>query len=283
MSDIELQNQGLTSWAATWFYYLVFKFASWFHISDRKAFGIVLMLVLSLSYLIVVGLIAWRVFYKTKSRRALTIHGDSILLLGPSGSGKTVMFYAATGQGNAETVSSTKVNAASFVCEAYTKKEQEKKARKVRGKLIDFPGKADMRPELDQYFSSAEGIVFMVDGTHYDAKECGEYLYYILTNELYVDNPCPIMIAVNKSDLPECADHKKVLQDIENAVSDVVNNHRNTDGEKASALLAGNETFTFSDSAPCKVYSCKCSAKNQNLKKVMGFMTAAMHNVEDMD
>ena len=52
----------------------------------------------------------------------------------------------ATGQGNAETVSSTKVNAASFVCEAYTKKEQEKKARKVRGKLIDFPGKADMRP-----------------------------------------------------------------------------------------------------------------------------------------
>ena len=56
----------------------------------------------------------------------------------------------ATGQGNAETVSSTKVNAASF--------------------------------------------------------------------ELYVDNPCPIMIAVNKSDLPECADHKKVLQDIENAV-----------------------------------------------------------------
>ena len=90
----------------------------------------------------------------------------------------------ATGQGNAETVSSTKVNAASFVCEAYTKKEQEKKARKVRGKLIDFPGKADMRPcslhsllicsELDQYFSSAEGIVFMVDGTHYDAKECGE-------------------------------------------------------------------------------------------------------------
>ena len=52
----------------------------------------------------------------------------------------------ATGQGRAETVSSTKVNAASFVCEAYTKKEQEKKARKVRGKLIDFPGKADMRP-----------------------------------------------------------------------------------------------------------------------------------------
>ena len=48
------------------------------------------------------------------------------------------------------------------------------------------------------------------------------YLYYILTNELYVDNPCPIMIAVNKSDLPECADHKKVLQE-------------------ASALLAGNE------------------------------------------
>ena len=77
------------------------------------------------------------------------------------------------------------------------------------------------------------------------------YLYYILTNELYVDNPCPIMIAVNKSDLPECADHEKVYKDIEHALwglrhklrcrSDVVNNHRNTDGEKTSSLLAGNE------------------------------------------
>ena len=39
MSDIELQNQGLTSWAATWFYYLVFKFASWFHISDVRLYS----------------------------------------------------------------------------------------------------------------------------------------------------------------------------------------------------------------------------------------------------
>lgn len=36
----------------------------------------------------------------------------------------------ATGQGNAETVSSTKVNAASFVCEAYTKKEQGEEGAK---------------------------------------------------------------------------------------------------------------------------------------------------------
>ena len=79
-------------------------------------------------------------------------------------------------------MSSSSVNAASFVCEAYTKKEQERKARKVRGKLIDFPGKSDMRgyvllhpmtySELEQYYDHAEGIVFVVDGTNYDAREC---------------------------------------------------------------------------------------------------------------
>ena len=130
------------------------------------------------------------------------------------------------------------MNAASFVCEAYTKKEQERKARKVRGKLIDFPGKSDMRgyasphhvkcSELEQYYDHAEGIVFVVDGTHYDAKECGEsenrfhftdrYLFSVLTNEQFVENPCPILIAVNKSDLPNCAENAKVFQDIENAV-----------------------------------------------------------------
>ena len=130
------------------------------------------------------------------------------------------------------------MNAASFVCEAYTKKEQERKARKVRGKLIDFPGKSDMRgyasfnpmtcSELEQYYDHAEGIVFVVDGTNYDARECGEsecfagvtnrYLFSVLTNEQFVENPCPILIAVNKSDIPNCAENAKVFKDIENAV-----------------------------------------------------------------
>ena len=34
MVSVEVQNNGLTTWVSTWFYYLVFKFASWFHISD---------------------------------------------------------------------------------------------------------------------------------------------------------------------------------------------------------------------------------------------------------
>ena len=108
----------------------------------------------------------------------------------------------------------------------------------MRGKLIDFPGKSDMRgyvllypmtySELEQYYDHAEGIVFVVDGTNYDARECGEleccvgvmdrYLFSVLTNEQFVENPCPILIAVNKSDLPNCAENAKVFKDIENAV-----------------------------------------------------------------
>lgn len=90
-----------------------------------------------------------RVFWKTRGRRAQTIHGDTILLLGPCDSGKTAFFYLvrARTSGNKqttqdefpETVTSLKENVASFPC------ADSAEARKALGKLVDFPGHPSVR------------------------------------------------------------------------------------------------------------------------------------------
>ena len=65
----------------------------------------------------------------------------------------------------------------------------------------------------------------MVDGTSYDVKDVAEllwrriitcrYLYDIFVDSAYLLHPCPVLIAVNKSDLPGCKENSVVFEEIE--------------------------------------------------------------------
>lgn len=65
----------------------------------------------------------------------------------------------------------------------------------------------------------------MIDGTSYDVKDVAEslqregiicrYLYDIFVNSSYLLHPCPILIAVNKDDLPGCKENSVVFDEIE--------------------------------------------------------------------
>ena len=87
-------------------------------------------------------------------------------------------------------------------------------------------GFLNLRSQLEKYFSHTSGIVFMLDGSHYSEKEVAEYpsvgvfslrfLYDIFVNPSFVSHPCPLLLAVNKSDLSGCEDNQSVFDRIEN-------------------------------------------------------------------
>ena len=69
----------------------------------------------------------------------------------------------------------------------------------------------------------------MVDGTNYNVKDISEYalqlcfsdlsrnrfLYDIFVHPAFVAHPCPLLIAVNKSDNAKCADNQVLFKEIE--------------------------------------------------------------------
>ena len=142
-------------------------------------------------------------FCKTRDRRHLTIHGDSIVLLGPCGSGKTSLFYNISVYANEDSTievtqqvppqaATTKVNIASITNAGVGRFTKGKDAKRVIGKIVDIPGhpavrKFDYRVVLNlsrvnDHIPHAAGIVYMVDGTSYDVKAIAE-LIVILDNE----------------------------------------------------------------------------------------------------
>ena len=69
----------------------------------------------------------------------------------------------------------------------------------------------------------------MIDGTDYNVKDIAEYtlltdmnihspsrfLYDIFVHPAFVSHPCPLLIAVNKSDNPKCVDNQVLFKEIE--------------------------------------------------------------------
>ena len=125
------------------------------------------MTVLTTFYLLIIALIARRffslsliftvrVFCKTRDRRYLTIHGDSIVLLGPCGSGKTSLFYIISVYANEESTREvseqvppqpnvSKVNIASITCASIGQDTDGKDPKRVIGKIVDLPGHPAVR------------------------------------------------------------------------------------------------------------------------------------------
>ncbi|KNB41279.1 hypothetical protein JH06_5669 [Blastocystis sp. subtype 4] len=247
------------------------------------------MILLSLCYLVVVGFMTLRVFVKTGERRYHTIHGDSILLIGCCDSGKTALFYATQNQ-FPETVTSIKENIASITCASINEDIGGKDPKRVIGKIVDIPGhpavrKFDYRVVLNlsrvnDHIPHAAGIVYMVDGTSYDVKAIAEELYDLFVNPAFVTHPCPLLLAINKSDLPNCEDNQSVFEKIENELDLIKESRGSVEavGESnTNKLGVEGQKFSFEKDAPCKVYACNCSVKNRDIQKITGFISAALH------
>ena len=115
-------------------------------------------------------------------------------------------------------------------------------------------------------------------------------LYDLFVNPSFVTHPCPLLLAINKSDLPNCEDNQSVFEKIENElycclwrviISDLIKESRGSVeavGESnTNKLGVEGQKFSFEKDAPCKVYACNCSVKNRDIQKITGFISAALH------
>ena len=106
----------------------------------------------------------------------------------------------------------------------------------------------------------------------------------------FVAHPCPLLLAVNKSDLPACADNQVVFEKLENELllfafiiirRDIIKESRGSVeavGESnTNKLGVEGQKFSFEKDAPCDVFACNCSVKTNHYQKISGFIAAALH------
>ena len=106
-------------------------------------------------------------------------------------------------------------------------------------------------------------------------------LYDLFVNPSFVSHPCPLLLAVNKSDLFGCADNQTVYEDIEKELFEmnVSLRHRTIlkEGNVEMKLGEDGRPFAFENDSPCPVFACNCSVKSNHIQKITGFISAALH------
>ena len=100
-------------------------------------------------------------------------------------------------------MSTDKVNVASITNAGVGRFTQGRDATRVIGKMIDIPGKLNTTTDINEYLLHTAAIVYLIDGTKYDANAIAENLYDLFVNPTFVAHPCPLLLAVNKSDRRE--------------------------------------------------------------------------------
>ena len=136
--------------------------------------------------------------------------------------------------------------------------------------------------------------MYLIDGTQYDANAIAEFpsfllltnrnLYDLFVNPTFVAHPCPLLLAVNKSDLCGCADNQTVYDAVESQLLERRRGmmRRNLLKESYSAnggykLGQEGKKFAFENDSPCPVFACNCSVKTNHYQKISGFIAAALH------
>ena len=91
---------------------------------------------------------------------------------------------------------------------------QELKVRNITIKVFDLAGQENMRGVWKYYFSSTEGVIFIVDANRTDRfPDVKEELYNILNDENA--GRIPILVYANKQDLPDSVTSDQLAEQLD--------------------------------------------------------------------
>ena len=123
--------------------------------------------------------------------------GRSLLIFGPVGGGKTALYHQMRHGRTIPTVSSMEPASGSFIISGSSTKVN----------AIDMPGSGRLRARLLEEASGAAALVCVLDGTQLamQARDAAQVLFDVLSHDAVARRMPPLLVVVNKSDVPSCA------------------------------------------------------------------------------
>jgi len=230
---------------------------------------------LSIVLSVVIILVTMLIFFL----RGSSLKRSSVLLAGPCDAGKSLLFLRLVHKQFAQTCTSVKDNKGHFIA-------------KIKDKiltLIDIPGHERLRTQyLDEYGSTALGIVFVVDSSTISRKtvaDVAEFLYSILTDAVIFKNKPRVLIACNKQDHEMAKRHTAVKSMLETEINTLRKTRSaalesTSDDFAADSIFLGREDrdFEFAHMGSFKVSFAEVHAKTEdsnddaNLKEITDWL-----------
>lgn len=114
--------------------------------------------------------------------------------------------------------------------------------------------------QLEEDLKTALCIVCLIDGASFNPVPTADFIHALLSDPVFLANPIPILLAVNKSDLRRCVHNDTAYQLVEQEVG------RRT----------GIDDYSFKCYSPCTLYSYNVSLITESYKTITEFITACL-------
>lgn len=153
------------------------------------------------------------------STRAKSGRGHKLVICGPVGGGKSAIYHQLRFGRVVPTVSSMMAASATFVPIVDAEGNREGKAAEI----VDVPGSGRLRVQLLEEAANASALLCVVDGTQIaqQAREAAGMLFEVLSHDSIARRKLPVLVAVNKADVPGAATPVAAQKAIEQEVQRV--------------------------------------------------------------
>ncbi|KAJ1977406.1 hypothetical protein H4R34_003589 [Dimargaris verticillata] len=230
---------------------------------------------LSVGYLLVASLLfvaatiaAWFAVYQTATQRHAK---DTFAIVGLSGAGKTALFTQIQhGQPHC-THTSMSANHGSVQLDSQQKPWQ----------VVDIPGHPRLRPLYQAVLEDAQGLIFMVDSTHFtrQVRDVADCLYGVLALPKIAEQRTPVAIVCNKRDLLTALPANNVQRQLESEINRLrttrgaaLESHTQEASQRPHEFLGYEDKDFHFDHLPNPVVFIEFSTKNDTPEKVLAWM-----------
>jgi len=236
--------------------------------------------VLLISYLVIQ--MAQTFFMGGKKRKA---RGQKLLIIGQTGAGKTALFFRLRDCVPVDTVSSLKPLSDIIKIKPQAEGSDSGAAGGDDGadddafgpvEVVDFPGHNRLRGKLAEQIGEARCIVYVVDSEgKQKLKDAAEHLYELLTHPDVCELHTPILLALNKIDLPGARTEKFVMEELDREIEQMrVSRSACLEGQDQADSYLGidGEKFKLLEHSPVPIEACRVSVKKPQLQPVYDFL-----------